>query len=210
MRLAEARDLRAQRNVVKAVRVCGRRMRLAVIHRVDSCKRIPRRQNFVEPRGAKVLANILHRAAVRLGNPAVRTARCEDLRPVRDRPESQQWLNSRHGGGARGIIRHKRDIAHAKSLPVAFVVAEKKGFVGANWPAERPAEYVALELGDVGLIKEVSGVKRAVAHELVYRAVELVRAPGGHDAHLCAGPFPVLRAICVLHHGKFAYRIYSQ
>jgi len=36
-------------------------MRLAVIHRVDSCERIVRRKNLVEAHGAKILANVLDR-----------------------------------------------------------------------------------------------------------------------------------------------------
>ena len=209
MRLAQARDLRAQGNVVKAVRVCGRRMRLAVIHRVDSCKRIVRRKNFVETHGAKILANVLDRAAVRLGNAALRPGQCENVRTVRNRPESEQWPNTRHSGGARNTVRYKGDVTHTKVLPIAFVVAEKKCFVAANWAAERAAEDVAPERGDIGLIKEVSGVERAVAHELIYGAMELICAPGGHDAYLRTGPFPVLCAVGVFQHGKLAYGIDS-
>ena len=210
MRLTQACDLREQGNVVKAVRICGRRMRLAVIHRVDSCKKIARRKNLVEPRGTKILAKILHRTAVRLGNAALCPGRCEDFRAVRHRPESEQRPHTRHSGDAGGIIRHKRDVAQAEVLPVAFVVAEKECFVAANWPAERTAEDIALEVGDIGLIKEVSRVKRAVAHELICGAVQLIGPPGGHDAYLRAGPFPVFCAVGVFQHGKLANRIYSQ
>src|SRR5215468_5950401 len=165
-------------------------MRLAVIHRVDSCERIVRRKNLVEARGAKILANVLDRAAVRLGNAALRPGRCENFRPVRNRPESEQWPNTRHSGGARNTVRHKGDVAHAKVLPVAFVVAEEKCFVAANWAAERAAEDVAPELGDIALIKEVSGVERAVAHELIYGAMELICAPAVTMLTCAPGRFP--------------------
>src|ERR1039457_944870 len=68
----------------------------------------------------------------------------------------------------------RQPLAH----PAAFVIGEEEGGIAAQRTARRGAELVAL-VGRAGLARggeEVARVHRAVAQELVGRAVELVAA----------------------------------
>ncbi len=87
---------------------------------------------------------------------------------------------------ARLVVRHEGYVAQAPGLAKAFVVAEEKELVLADWAAQSSAELVALELGNRCLVKVVARVESAVADELEGGAVQSVGAGTGDDRDLRA------------------------
>src|SRR5580698_5336827 len=96
----QAGHLLSQENVNQSEGVVGRRMCLAIVNRVNARKRILVRESLIEPRGSKVLANVLYGIAKRLGNPARRARGGQDFRPVRHWPQSEQRLDACDSAGS--------------------------------------------------------------------------------------------------------------
>ena len=113
-------------------------------------------------------------------------------------------MHAGDGFRARGVVGDESEIAEAEVLAEAFVVDEEKGFVFYDRAAGGCAEDVAFEMRDVAVIEEVASVERAVAHEFVGGAVELVGSVGGDDVDLRAGTLAVFGAVGVFDDGKFA------
>ena len=97
-----------------------------------------------------------------------------------------------------------------ESLAVAFVVRKKEGLILLNRPAQRSAELIALEVGNLRKVEEIPRVQGAVAQELIGVAVHLGCAGGCHDVDLGAGSFSIFGAIGVLHQGEFLHRVHAQ
>src|SRR6202035_1026177 len=83
----------------------------------------------------------------------------------------------------------ERDVAKTEILSVTLIVTKKEDLVAADGAAERAAEVVALELGDLLLIEVVACIERAVAQEFVGGAMQLIGAASGDDADLRALAF---------------------
>ncbi len=76
----------------------------------------------------------------------------------------------------RGVVGDEGDIGEAEVLAVALVVGEEEELVLLDGAAERAAEVVALELGNLCLVEVVARVEGGVAEELVCGAVEVICA----------------------------------
>src|SRR5262252_6737268 len=74
-----------------------------------------------------------------------------------------------------------------------------------HWPAESPAELIALDLVPAGRCP-VTRVEYAVAHEFERSAVELVGARFGDDVDDSSGILPVLRAVVAGLHAELEQR----
>src|SRR5579871_3937742 len=146
------------------------------------------------------------------------------VRAVLRRPKRKQ---RRDAGGntdvlqlARGGVRqvtepclsvgNQGNVAQAQMLAEALVVAENEELVLDDRAAQRPAELVALKLGDRTSIEEVARVEVAVAQELVNAAVKLVRAGCCDDTDLPARTFPIFGAIGVKDHIELAHGFHSE
>src|SRR5579884_2079341 len=108
---------------------------------------------------------------------------------------------------AGSVVGHKRHIAQAEMLAKAFVVAENEKLVFLDGAAERGAEFVALELGDIALVEEIARVQIAVAEEFINTAVKLVCSGSRDDTDLRAGALAVLGAIGIRNYIELAYGI---
>ena len=145
-----------------------------------------------------------------LGDAAIRPRGGEQFRPIGHGPQAQQGLNAGDGGRPRGGVGHQRHIAQAEHLPVAFVVGEQEGLVLLDRPAQRSPELIALEVGNLRLVEEISRVQGIVAKELVDIAVQLVGAGSGGDIDLGPGAFPIFGAVGILDDGEFLHRVHAQ
>ena len=67
---------------------------------------------------------------------------------------------------ARVRIGDEGDVAEAEVLSVTFIVAEEEDLVATDGAAERAAEIVALELGNLLLVEVVAGIERASCGEI--------------------------------------------
>src|SRR5882762_4494091 len=92
----------------------------------------------------------------------------------------------------------------------SFIVSEQKCLVPPDRTAERASKHIAPKRRNTAMIKKIPRIQSAVAQEFVNVAVEFIAPRGGHNVHLCPRPLPVLRAISVLHYGKFAHGVHAQ
>ena len=95
-------------------------------------------------------------------------------------------------------------------LAIAFIISENESLVLLNRTAQRSSKIIALKLRDVALIEKIAGIEIAVADELVERAVQRIRASGGHDADLGTGTLSVFGAIGIGNHVEFANGVDTQ
>ena len=91
----------------------------------------------------------------------------------------------------RGLgIRHDRNSAQPEALPDSFVIPENESPVFADWTSGRTTELISLERWNRVLIKEVSGMQRAVTRELKQGAIKRIRSgfrDNVHFAHVIDG-----------------------
>src|SRR6185437_13861430 len=96
---------------------------------------------------------------------------------------------------ARVIVRHDAHVGHGQRLPKGFVISEEKQLVLFERSTERAAKLIAAERGHGTLIKEVPGVKHAVADKFENCPVDRISAGPRHELNLCAGALSILRAV---------------
>ncbi len=137
MRLLKTEDLRAQGHDVCTEGIQGRGGHvIAVVDGVDPGEGIFFRENMVEPRCSKVLANFLGRAAEDFGDAiGVRAALEVFVAGRGSGPKIQQWLNARNGICPRLQVRNECRRSLMQVLAETLVVAENESLVEANWPA---------------------------------------------------------------------------
>ena len=90
----------------------------------------------------------------------------------------------------RCIIGNQRHVAQSQVLVIPFKISECEGLVFLDRPTGRNAIVVSLELRDLSLIEEISGVQIAVTDKFVQAAMEFVSAGSGYNADLRPGLFP--------------------
>src|SRR5215467_8383092 len=99
-------------------------MCFAIISSVYCGERVARCECLVEAQCSKVFADGLQWIGEGLADAAWGARGCEQLPSIGSGPESQQWLNARHGGGTGRIIRNQRKIAQSQILAQPLVVCE--------------------------------------------------------------------------------------
>ena len=89
MCFTQAGYLLSQENIGQGKRIARGRVRLAVVRRINARKRVRIGNCLIEPRRSEVLANLLRGIAERFGNPARRSCRGQQFRPIRHRPQGK-------------------------------------------------------------------------------------------------------------------------
>ena len=95
-------------------------------------------------------------------------------------------------------VRNRDDSGFVQRMPEPFVIPKEKHSVAFDRSAQGSAVRVAVERGNRRgrPIEIILGVHRAIAHEVVSRAMELIRSRFGHSVHHGAVA-PVLGAVRV-------------
>ncbi len=89
MCFTQAGYLLPQENVGQGKRIASGRVRLAVVHCINGGEGITVRNCLIESHRSEVLANLLRRIGERFGNPARRTCRGQEFRPIRHGPQGK-------------------------------------------------------------------------------------------------------------------------
>ena len=107
MLLLRAQDLFAQPFVDGGIGILRRGIGVTVIDGIDAEEQIVRGQVGVDPRGAKILADVLWRVCEGLRNAAWRAIRVEQLGTVGYRPKCEQRSDDGRAAAARGVRRER-------------------------------------------------------------------------------------------------------
>ena len=112
MRFADARHLLSKRQNVQTERVGCRRIREAIINRINAGERVLARKHLIHTRRSKVFANMLQWMAERFRDPR-RKSRSRQNLGVGRRPESEERKD--RSATTSGITRLPRNFPYSMS-----------------------------------------------------------------------------------------------